>query len=62
MNEDIDIDCPYCGETNALTVDVLAGEQQFTEDCVVCCQPIAVRASADPENGVTHLVAEPENT
>ncbi|GEM_PF-602474 len=61
MIEDIDIDCPYCGEVNTLNVDVLAGNQQYTEDCKVCCQPIAIRLSADIENGVTHCVVEPEN-
>jgi len=36
-------DCPYCGERIALDVDQSAGDQDYTEDCSVCCQPIRVR-------------------
>jgi len=36
--------CPYCGETNELLVDVSGGpNQQFVVDCEVCCAPILVR-------------------
>lgn len=34
--------CPYCGERIALLVDDSAGEQDYVEDCPVCCRPIAV--------------------
>ncbi|MBC3423375.1 MULTISPECIES: CPXCG motif-containing cysteine-rich protein [unclassified Pseudomonas] len=33
-------DCPYCGERVETTVDISAGDQLYTEDCQVCCQPI----------------------
>ena len=36
--------CPYCGETNELSVDVsIGGHQEFVVDCEVCCAPILVR-------------------
>jgi hypothetical protein len=43
------VQCPYCGETITLLVDPLAGEQHYTEDCHVCCQPIVVHAATDAE-------------
>ena len=33
-------DCPYCGERVETTVDLSAGDQVYTEDCQVCCQPV----------------------
>lgn len=35
--------CPYCGEPLALLLDVSAGEQDYVEDCAVCCRPIECR-------------------
>lgn len=40
--QETDIACPYCGENNTLTVDDSAGDQQYIEDCTVCCRPIHV--------------------
>ena len=34
------IDCPYCGESYELIVDVSESEQRYIEDCYVCCAPI----------------------
>lgn len=34
--------CPYCGEPIVLLVDCSAGDQQYIEDCQVCCKPISV--------------------
>ena len=32
--------CPYCGEDNTVFIDETAGEeQQYVEDCQVCCKP-----------------------
>ncbi len=39
------ISCPYCGESIELTVDSQEANQEYTEDCHVCCQPIVVKLS-----------------
>ena len=42
--------CAYCGETNDLLVDPHAGsEQEFVEDCQLCCQPnlLTIRVSGE---------------
>lgn len=49
------IDCPYCGESIELLIDASAGDQDYIEDCQVCCQPIniSVRIDEDGEASVT---------
>jgi hypothetical protein len=32
--------CPYCGERVEALLDLSAGDQQYIEDCPVCCRPI----------------------
>ncbi|TWX71375.1 CPXCG motif-containing cysteine-rich protein [Colwellia sp. C1TZA3] len=34
------IGCPYCGETIKVLIDSSDIEQQYIEDCQVCCKPI----------------------
>lgn len=32
--------CPWCGEPAEAALDLSAGDQQYIEDCPVCCRPI----------------------
>ena len=41
--DEILVSCPYCGERLDLLIDPSAGDQHYTEDCQVCCQPMVVR-------------------
>ena len=41
--------CPNCGEVVELVIDCSADEQTYQEDCQVCCQPMNVSVSLDPE-------------
>lgn len=34
------VECPYCGAGFTCLLDCSAGNQQYIEDCQVCCQPI----------------------
>ena len=34
------IGCPYCGETLEVLIDATDMNQQYIEDCQVCCKPI----------------------
>jgi hypothetical protein len=44
------IECPYCGESIELTLDPGSGSQQdYVEDCEVCCQPWQVSVRYDDE-------------
>ncbi len=48
--------CPYCGETITLLVDPSIDEQQYYEDCSVCCCPILVDASKNDNNHIIIMV------
>jgi hypothetical protein len=40
------VECPYCGEEVVTAVDPGSGEdQEYVEDCQVCCQPWRVHVS-----------------
>ena len=52
--------CPACGEEIEVTVDPSAGsEQQYVEDCPVCCRPVVlyVRFHGDGQASI-HAEAE----
>ena len=34
------IGCPYCGETIDVFIDCSVPQQNYIEDCQVCCRPI----------------------
>ena len=47
---EIEVLCPYCGEVYSSTADTSQGSHTTTEDCAVCCRPIALEiACADGE-------------
>jgi len=41
--------CPYCGEAVSSLLDLSAGDQQYIEDCSVCCRPIVFELLTDGE-------------
>ena len=36
------VDCPHCGESFELAVDVSEGNAEFVVDCEICCRPMTV--------------------
>jgi hypothetical protein len=50
-------DCPYCGEPITLLVDNSEGDQRYIEDCAVCCRPIEVALSVQPDGEISILLA-----
>jgi hypothetical protein len=52
LREAVQIDCPYCGERIDLLVDCSVGEQEYTEDCAVCCRPILLHVTVGEDGGV----------
>ena len=52
------IQCPYCGETIEVLIDESAGEQQYVEDCSVCCRPIEIAVTSTGDSwAVRNLLA-----
>ncbi len=44
--------CAVCGEEIETVVDESQGlEQEYIEDCAVCCRPNVLRVSIDPDTG-----------
>lgn len=54
------LDCPYCAEPIEILVDCSIEEQQYTEDCTVCCQPMLLQVCVSPD-GEASVSAQPEN-
>ena len=58
--ETVTVYCPYCGESNELLIDTSVPEQEYIEDCCVCCRPIQVRVEVSPE-GDWNVTVRSEN-
>jgi hypothetical protein len=54
------VSCPYCGETITILVDDSLPEQQYIEDCQVCCRPIVLHVAVDMDGDAT-VIANAEN-
>ena len=54
------IQCPYCGEPISVVVDHSVGEQEYIEDCQVCCRPLVLNISIN-EDGEASVIARYEN-
>lgn len=44
------VSCPYCGESNEIALDPGSGsDQEYVEDCGVCCRPILMYVRYGPD-------------
>ena len=43
-------DCPHCWETQLKMIDPSVDEQNFIEDCEVCCNPLEFNLSVMNHN------------
>ena len=60
MNDEESYLCNACGEEIVTPVDLSQGaDQEYVEDCPVCCRPNVVHVQVDEEGGVA-MWAEPE--
>ncbi len=58
MNGEIWVSCPYCAESVELLVDTAGGtNQEYVEDCEVCCRPWLVRVTIDGEGDASASVS-----
>lgn len=55
--EEASVECPYCGETIVVVVDTSAAEQEYVEDCSVCCRPIEFTVTCE-DGEVAEVLAE----
>ena len=48
------VTCPYCGEAVEIALDPGSGDdQEYVEDCEVCCQPWRVSVTYDARGEAT---------
>ena len=47
------IQCPYCWETLDISVDPSVPEQEYVEDCQVCCRPIHFHLTEEFDGSVS---------
>ena len=53
--------CPYCGEWLEVFIDPSLRQQEYIEDCQVCCRPITLTVTLDvTDNTVTDVRARTE--
>ncbi|MEX1197164.1 MAG: CPXCG motif-containing cysteine-rich protein [Pseudohongiellaceae bacterium] len=50
--EECEVQCPYCGEGICVLVDCSVMEQQYIEDCQVCCAPIEFSVLIDEDENL----------
>ena len=58
--ENVQLYCPYCGENIEILVDRSEGDQDWIEDCSVCCRPIELSVTGT-HTGELHVQAHHEN-
>lgn len=52
--------CPYCGENLEVLIDTSEDEQDYIEDCQVCCRPIRFLVQID-NDGDAMVIVQDEN-
>lgn len=45
--EEYFFECPYCWEQISMLMDTSISQQEYIEDCEVCCNPIQIRVGID---------------
>lgn len=54
------VQCPYCWQDIEVVVDTSVDNQEYTEDCEVCCRPMLLRVVLE-EDGTPNVEARREN-
>ncbi len=54
------VQCPYCGETIELDIEILEEAQSYIEDCSVCCRPIQYEVETNAEDEVEVIATRSE--
>ena len=44
------IQCPYCWQSIDVLIDCSVEQQEYIEDCQVCCRPIILNVSIERDN------------
>jgi hypothetical protein len=58
MNEELSVNCPYCGEVVFVEPEPSARTLEYIEDCAVCCRPIIFTVTYSEEGSQVSARAE----
>jgi DNA-directed RNA polymerase subunit RPC12/RpoP len=58
--EEMTISCPYCGESINVSIEQSDMNQEYIEDCQVCCRPIIFQVQQSDTHSV-QLIVKHEN-
>lgn len=61
MVHEYDVSCPYCGESFTALVDHSAGNQEYVEDCQICCRPVLFSIEVDKMSESARIDLKTEN-
>lgn len=50
---EVRVQCPYCWENFTLLVDASVEDQEYVEDCEICCRPIDFSIAVDEDGGAS---------
>jgi hypothetical protein len=53
--DEIEVQCPFCGESFTIVVDTSVAEQTYIEDCFVCCRPINFTITCDTDGEIVSV-------
>ena len=56
------ISCPYCGEFIEVLIDCSEAQQEYIEDCQVCCRPIVFNVNVSNSGEPTVSVRDEDET
>jgi uncharacterized Zn finger protein len=57
VEDSVEVLCPYCGEPSTIAVGLEEEDEEFVQDCPVCCRPWKVRIKVRRDGSVDVSVA-----
>ncbi|GGI85408.1 CPXCG motif-containing cysteine-rich protein [Shewanella gelidii] len=55
------IACPHCGHHQQVDIDATLGNQEYFDDCRICCNPIHMRLHIDEMNKKIELFIDSDD-
>jgi hypothetical protein len=52
MLKTVVVQCPHCWEPFEIVVDRSLAEQEYVEDCEVCCSPVVIRVASTDDDEI----------
>lgn len=55
------ISCPHCGNNQKVELDTSDGDQDYYQDCRICCNPIHMRLHLDEARKCAQLYIDSDD-